>query len=113
MNINYLIPVIISFGIFLRLYAYFNGLSFWGDEAALALNIMNKSYLELFKGLDYKPNSYNDAKYNNIDIPLLIFENNEIDYLKKEYELLGVYMSTHPISKIKIKKRCATFFQLN
>lgn len=53
MNINYLIPVIISFGIFLRLYAYFNGLSFWGDEAALALNIMNKSYLELFKGLDY------------------------------------------------------------
>ena len=53
MKKDYFIPIIILLGIILRLFAYFNGLSFWGDEAALALNVINKSYLELFKGLDY------------------------------------------------------------
>lgn len=36
-----------------RLYVYFKGFSFWGDEGALALNLINRNYLELFKGLDY------------------------------------------------------------
>ena len=53
MKKDYFIPIIILLGIILRLFAYFNGLSFWGDEAALALNVINTSYLELFKGLDY------------------------------------------------------------
>ena len=53
MKKDYFILIIIFLGIILRLFAYFNGLSFWGDEAALALNVINKSYLELFKGLDY------------------------------------------------------------
>ena len=82
---------------------YANALScFLISKEKIIANLTNLyNYASLFKGLDYKPNSYNDAKYNNIDIPLLIFENNEIDYLKKEYDLLGVYLSTHPITKIK------------
>ena len=50
---NYGIIAIVILGILIRCFAYFRNISFWGDEAALALNIMNKSYLELFKGLDY------------------------------------------------------------
>ena len=50
---NYGIITIVILGILIRCFAYFRNISFWGDEAALALNIMNKSYLELFKGLDY------------------------------------------------------------
>lgn len=50
---KYGITVIIVFGIVLRLFAYFRGISFWGDEAALALNVLEHSYSALFKGLDY------------------------------------------------------------
>ena len=50
---NYGIIAIVILGILIRCFAYFRNLSFWGDEAALGLNIMNKSYYELFKGLDY------------------------------------------------------------
>lgn len=50
---KYGITVIIVFGIVLRLFAYFRGISFWGDEAALALNVLEHSYSGLFKGLDY------------------------------------------------------------
>ena len=50
---KYGITVIIVFGIILRLFAYFRGISFWGDEAALALNVLEHSYSGLFKGLDY------------------------------------------------------------
>lgn len=50
---KYGITVIIVFGIVLRLFAYFRGISFWGDEAALALNVSEHSYSGLFKGLDY------------------------------------------------------------
>ena len=40
-------------GILLRIFVYCRNISFWGDEASIALNLMSKSYLELFKGLDY------------------------------------------------------------
>lgn len=40
-------------GILLRIFVYCRNISFWGDEASIALNLINKSYLELFKGLDY------------------------------------------------------------
>ena len=53
MKKDYLIPLIILTGIILRLFVYCSGISFWGDEAALALNVIEKSYLDLFKGLDY------------------------------------------------------------
>lgn len=46
--------VIISFGVLVRLVQYLSNRSLWNDEAALALNIVNKSYLELFKPLDYE-----------------------------------------------------------
>lgn len=44
---------IFAAGILLRIFVYCRNISFWGDEASVALNLMNKSYLELFKGLDY------------------------------------------------------------
>lgn len=44
---------IISFGILVRLVQYLYNRSLWNDEAALALNIVNRSYAELLKPLDY------------------------------------------------------------
>lgn len=44
---------IIGFGIFVRLVQYLFNRSLWHDEAALALNIVNRSYLELLQPLDY------------------------------------------------------------
>ncbi len=45
--------IIISFGILIRLIQYLYNRSLWADEAVLALNIVNRSYLELFQPLDY------------------------------------------------------------
>ncbi len=45
--------VIICFGIAIRLVQYFYNRSLWADEAVLALNIVNRSYLELLQPLDY------------------------------------------------------------
>lgn len=45
--------VIICFGIAVRLVQYFYNRSLWADEAVLALNIVNRSYLELLQPLDY------------------------------------------------------------
>ena len=51
-----LIPLswlIIGFGILVRLVQYLSNRSLWADEAVLALNIVNRSYLELGQRLDY------------------------------------------------------------
>jgi len=45
--------IIISFGILVRLVQYLFNRSLWNDEAALALNIVNRSYAELLQPLDY------------------------------------------------------------
>ncbi|MEM9922884.1 MAG: glycosyltransferase family 39 protein, partial [Cyanobacteria bacterium P01_D01_bin.50] len=45
--------LIISFGILVRLIQYLSNRSLWADEAVLALNIVNRSYLELLQPLDY------------------------------------------------------------
>ena len=50
---KFIIPTVLLLGVLIRCFAYFRNLSFWGDEACLALNVINKSYMELFKGLDY------------------------------------------------------------
>lgn len=44
---------IIYFGILVRAVQYLSNRSLWNDEAALALNIVNRSYLELLQPLDY------------------------------------------------------------
>ncbi len=44
--------LIFGVGIILRLVLYLQNPSLWGDEAALAINVCNKSYKELFGGLD-------------------------------------------------------------
>jgi 4-amino-4-deoxy-L-arabinose transferase-like glycosyltransferase len=44
---------IISFGALVRIVQYLSNRSLWADEAVLALNIVNRSYLELLQPLDY------------------------------------------------------------
>lgn len=56
-------------------------------------------YALMFKGLDYKANTYKE--YKSIETPILIFEDEETDFIKKEYEMLSYYVSTHPIKNIK------------
>lgn len=43
----------VLFGMLVRLTEYLSRRSLWGDEAMLALNLINRSYLELLKPLDY------------------------------------------------------------
>ena len=44
---------IFAAGILLRIFVYCRNISFFFVVASIALNLINKSYLELFKGLDY------------------------------------------------------------
>ena len=50
--LKYLALLIILFGIFVRVAQYLSNRALWGDEASLALNIVNRSYLELLQPLD-------------------------------------------------------------
>src|SRR5689334_23171439 len=43
----------VLFGALVRLVQYASNRSLWSDEAMLALNIVDRSYLELLKPLDY------------------------------------------------------------
>lgn len=52
--INQLAFLAIAYGIIIRLAQYISNRSLWGDEAWIALNIVNRSYLELLQPLDYK-----------------------------------------------------------
>ena len=47
------LALILLFGIFLRVKVYLFNISFWGDESALALNIINRNFIDLLKPLDY------------------------------------------------------------
>lgn len=50
---KYGLAAIFVIGILLRLVLFIQNASLWGDEAALAFNVCNKSYKELFEGLDF------------------------------------------------------------
>lgn len=50
---NLPITIIVSFGFILRLRQYLTGRSLWEDEAMLALNIVNRNFVGLFKPLDF------------------------------------------------------------
>ncbi|WP_083602482.1 glycosyltransferase family 39 protein [Hydrococcus rivularis] len=51
--LRYISIFFLVFGIFVRLIQYVSNRSLWYDEASLALNIVNRSYLELLGPLDY------------------------------------------------------------
>ncbi|MCI0553542.1 MAG: hypothetical protein L0287_21560, partial [Anaerolineae bacterium] len=50
---NVLAGLILLAGFLLRLRQYLTGRSLWLDEAMLALNIVNRDFIDLFKPLDY------------------------------------------------------------
>ena len=50
---NYLACCFVFLGFLVRLVQYLSNRSLWGDEVNLALNIINRSYLELTQTLDY------------------------------------------------------------
>jgi|WetSurMetagenome_2_1015567.scaffolds.fasta_scaffold05147_6 hypothetical protein len=52
-----IVITLIGIGVFLRLYFYVINRSLWFNEAMLALNIVNRSFLDLFKPLDYDQGS--------------------------------------------------------
>ncbi|MGB6295745.1 MAG: glycosyltransferase family 39 protein [Rivularia sp. (in: cyanobacteria)] len=82
--------VIICFGIAVRLVQYFYNRSLWADEAVLALNIVNRSYLELLQPLDYDQG----APFGFLIIEKLaiqIFGNNE--YALRLFPLLSGIIS--------------------
>ena len=64
---------------------------------------MNSLYTNalMYKGLDYKPNSYKEEKFSFITTPILFKDDIETDYYKKEFEMLNFYLSIHPIEKLK------------
>lgn len=51
--LEYLSLVAVLFGIVVRLSQYLSNRSLWGDEVNLALNIVDRSYLELLQPLDH------------------------------------------------------------
>ena len=50
---DYLAWCLVCFGFVVRLIQYLSNRSLWGDEVNLALNIIDRSYLELTQALDY------------------------------------------------------------
>lgn len=51
--VHYLCLFGVLFGALVRLVQYFSNRSLWGDEAMLALNLVDRSYLQLLQPLDY------------------------------------------------------------
>ena len=45
--------IIILLGAVLRISPYLSNRSFWNDEAMISLNIINRSFQQLFNALDY------------------------------------------------------------
>lgn len=52
-SLKYLALFAILFGIIIRCVQYLSNRSLWGDEASLALNIVDRSYLQLLQPLDH------------------------------------------------------------
>lgn len=48
-----ILALILAFGVLLRLKVYFLNTPIWQDEAAIAVNIINRGFFELFLPLDY------------------------------------------------------------
>src|SRR5512145_598794 len=50
----YLWWAIVVIGVILRVRQYFSGRSLWGDEAAIAFNLAQRSFVDLTRPLDYE-----------------------------------------------------------
>lgn len=92
---------IICFGIFVRLVQYLYNRSLWNDEAALALNIVNRSYLELLQPLDYAQGA--PIGFLMVEkLALQLFGNNE--YALRLFPLLSAIFSF--LVFYELAKRC-------
>ena len=74
------------------------------ERSKISANIESLyQYALMFKGIDYKANTYKE--YSSIFTPLIVFNDDETDFIKKEYEMLNYYISIHPIRKIKLNAK--------
>ena len=89
--------IIICFGIVLRLHRYLYPRSLWLDEACLALNIVNRSYLQLLQQLDY--NQFSPFGFLMIEkLMVQIFGNTE--YVLKAFPCLAGIVSLFVFYKV-------------
>lgn len=92
---------IIGFGILVRLVQYLSNRSLWNDEAALALNIVNRSYLELLQPLDYNQGAPIGFLFVE-KLAVQLFGDNE--YALRLFPLLAAIISLFIF--YKLAKRC-------
>ncbi|MGB3560333.1 MAG: glycosyltransferase family 39 protein [Geitlerinemataceae cyanobacterium] len=94
-----------AFGVLVRLVQYLANRSLWADEAVLALNLINRSYAELFQPLDY--NQAAPIGFLLIEKFLLtIFGNNE--YVLRLFPLLCAIFSLfcfHELAKNLLQRQ--------
>lgn len=97
---------IIGFGIFVRLVQYLFNRSLWNDEAALALNIINRSYWELLQPLDYNQGAPIGFLWVE-KLAVQIFGNNE--YALRLFPFVSAIASLFLF--YKLAKKCLQFYQ--
>lgn len=96
---------------------YAGALDCFNIKRGLLISNLNKLYdfAIMFKGFDYIPNTYDDEKYNFISKPILFASENTIDFIKKEHDMLGIYVTTSPLKKIKenVKEKITEIININ
>ena len=97
--------IIICFGILIRVIQYLYNRSLWADEAVLALNIVNRSYLELLLPLDYDQGAPIGFLWIE-NLSIQIFGNNE--YALRLFPFVSSIISIfifHRLAKIFLKRQ--------
>ena len=101
---NLIVGFIFLIGIILRFIVFKVNACYIHDDAALAVNIVNKSYLELFKGLEYCQVSP-PLSLITLFIPILRvdnlpnYRNNPAQYLNNEEIIDKAYVPFYPVYK--------------
>ncbi|MBL8097756.1 MAG: glycosyltransferase family 39 protein [Anaerolineales bacterium] len=96
-NLNFLWGSIVVLGVILRLRQYFVNRSLWVDEASLALNIVNRTFGELTRTLDYDQGAPIGFLFIE-KLLVLIFGNQE--YILRFFPLISGIISTYLIYRI-------------
>ena len=72
------------------------------SRSQLIANLLSLyDYGKMFYDLPYEPHDYQN--YDYIPLPILMNKEVDVDFLAKEKEVLGVYLSKHPLTLLKEK----------